>query len=151
MCSLPLLLFIGLKLVLLFVPVYPFAVCNLSFWEKIVCVCVPTLLYPIFKNSCNAIFISLFHIGAIPVEYGVVDLLFGWFNWSGKHSSDIWNIVPLCLMWTIWRERNRRTFEDVASSKDQVRVAFDSSLFEWSRARCLTSSTSVSHFITSLS
>lgn len=28
----------------------------------------------------------------------VRDLLFGWRNWFGKHSSDIWNVVPFCLM-----------------------------------------------------
>jgi hypothetical protein len=27
----------------------------------------------------------------------VADLFFGWWSWLGKHSSDIWNIVPLCL------------------------------------------------------
>ena len=25
--------------------------------------------------------------------------------WLGKHWSHIWNLVPLCLMWCIWRER----------------------------------------------
>ena len=36
----------------------------------------------------------------------VADTLFGWWNWFGKHSSSIWNLAPLCLMWCIWRERN---------------------------------------------
>ena len=40
----------------------------------------------------------------------IADLLFGWFNCFGKHSSSIWNLVPPCLMWTIWRERNSRIF-----------------------------------------
>ena len=31
----------------------------------------------------------------------VADILFGWWNWLGKHSSNIWNLVPLCLMWCI--------------------------------------------------
>lgn len=43
----------------------------------------------------------------------IIDLLFGWRNWLGKHNSDIWNLVPLCLMWYLWQERNRRTFEEV--------------------------------------
>ena len=43
----------------------------------------------------------------------VLDILFGWWNWLGKHSSEIWNLVSLCLMWCIWREHNRQTFEDV--------------------------------------
>ena len=42
----------------------------------------------------------------------VVDLLFCWYHWLWKHSSNIWDLVLGCLMWTIWTERNRRTFED---------------------------------------
>ena len=42
----------------------------------------------------------------------IENLLFGWHNCFGKHNSEVWNLVPLCLMWTVWRERNRRTFED---------------------------------------
>ena len=34
--------------------------------------------------------------------------------------SSIWNLVPLCLMWCLWRERNRQTFEDMESSGDQL-------------------------------
>ena len=48
----------------------------------------------------------------------VASLLFGWWNWPGKHSSNIWNMVPACLMWLIWRERNNRAFEDIARSID---------------------------------
>ena len=33
----------------------------------------------------------------------------------GKHSSDIWNLIPLCLIWCIWRELNSHTFEDAES------------------------------------
>ena len=32
----------------------------------------------------------------------VMGMLFGWRNWFGKHSSKVWNLVTLCLMWTIW-------------------------------------------------
>ena len=34
----------------------------------------------------------------------VADTLFGWWNWLGKHSSSIWNLAPLCIMWCLWRE-----------------------------------------------
>ena len=50
----------------------------------------------------------------------VKDLLFCWFHWLGKHSSDIWDLVPGCLMWTIWPERNRRAFEDEEKSVVQL-------------------------------
>ena len=61
----------------------------------------------------------------------VVDFLFGWHNSLGKFSSDIWNLVPLCLMWTIWRERNRRTFKDVSKTMQQILECFTAQLFEF--------------------
>ena len=81
----------------------------------------------------------------------VVDLLGGWWNMLGNHTSEIWNLVPLCLMWTLWRECNRRTFEDVEKSASQLLDCFASLLFEWSCAWGFTSSTTVLHFISSLS
>ena len=61
----------------------------------------------------------------------VVDLLFRWRNWFGKHESGVWNLVPLCLMWTIWKERNSQIFEDKANSMDQIKGAFVNALFDW--------------------
>ena len=60
----------------------------------------------------------------------VIDLLFGWWNWVGKHSSDIWNIVPvpLCLMWALLREWNPCTFEDMENSGIQLIAFFNSCL-----------------------
>jgi hypothetical protein len=31
----------------------------------------------------------------------VTDILFSWWNCFGKHSSGVWKLVPLCLMWTV--------------------------------------------------
>ena len=42
----------------------------------------------------------------------IVDLLFCWYHWLGKHNFDTWNLVPGCLTWTIWTERNWCSFED---------------------------------------
>ena len=80
----------------------------------------------------------------------VADTLFGWWNWPGKHLSSIWNLAPLCLMWCLWRERNRRTFEDMDSSDDQLLASFNGTLFDWSRAWRLTSSDFLPMFLSSL-
>ena len=37
----------------------------------------------------------------------VAGLLSCWHQWLRKHNSDIWNLVPGCLMWIVWLERNR--------------------------------------------
>ena len=49
------------------------------------------------------------------IPRSILDLLFGWWNWLGKHSSQVWNLVPLCILWCIWKERNWLTFEDLDS------------------------------------
>ena len=81
----------------------------------------------------------------------MLDFPFSWWNWLGKHSSYIWNLVSLCLMWCIWKERNRRTFEDLDRSKDQMLALFSSSLFDWARVWGLISSDSLPLFLSSLS
>ena len=80
----------------------------------------------------------------------VASTLFGWWNWLGRHLSNIWNLVPLCIMWCLWRERNRRTFEDMDSSDNQLLASISGSLFDWSRASGLTSSDSLPSFLSSL-
>ena len=80
----------------------------------------------------------------------IADLLFSWWNGLGRHSSDIWNIVPVCLMWTIWKERNQRTFEDVSILDRQILEGFILNLFDWSRVWGFSNSTSISDFISSL-
>ena len=79
----------------------------------------------------------------------VANFLFGWWNWLGKHSSIIWNLALMCLMWTIWRECNPWTFEDLDRSDDQLLAFFTGSLFDWSKAWGLTSSESISLFLSS--
>ena len=55
----------------------------------------------------------LFRSGIQWVLLGSVDgLLFCWSYWLGKHNSNIWNLIPGCLMWTTWTKRNRHSFED---------------------------------------
>ena len=81
----------------------------------------------------------------------IVDLLFGWYNSCGKHVSAVWNLVPLCLMWTVWRERNRRTFEDVELSTIKLIELFFGLLFDWAWVWGLTSMLSLADFVASLS
>ena len=59
----------------------------------------------------------------------VVDLLCGWWNIVGRHNSDIWNLVPPCVMWTLWH-----TFKEEIKSGNQVFECFVTTSFEWSWA-----------------
>jgi hypothetical protein len=81
----------------------------------------------------------------------VAELLFSWWNGLGRHSSDVWNLVPLCLMWIVWKKRNSRTFEDVSSTDIQLWDCFASNLFEWSKVSGSSTSLTVTAFISALS
>ena len=61
----------------------------------------------------------------------VVDLLFCWYHWLGKHSFDIWNLVQGCLMWIIWTEWNLHSFEDKGKTVVQLLDLCQWTLFEW--------------------
>lgn len=92
------------------------------------------------------VFLSLKSFGiswALPSK--VIDL-FGK-NWLEKYLSDIWNLIPLCLTWCLWREHNSLTFEDVESSDDQLLASFVRTLFEWSWVWGFLLGESVSMFI----
>ena len=78
------------------------------------------------------------------------DLLFSWQNLFGKHSSSIWNMVPACLLWTLWTELNRRIFEKCECSKSHLVESFSISLYQWSHVWGFTSSSSLVNFITEL-
>ncbi len=79
-----------------------------------------------------------------------MDLLFGWHNWFGKTSSGVCNLVPHCLMWTIWQEQNSLTFEDVENPVGKLLEIFIGSLFDWSFVSGFTSSHSLGDFLESL-
>jgi hypothetical protein len=81
----------------------------------------------------------------IPAK--VIDLLFGWHNWFGKHFSGVLNLVSLCLMWTLWQERNRRIFEDLEKSLIHIKEQFSGLLYDCSKTWGFTEASSLPDFI----
>ena len=41
-----------------------------------------------------------------------------------EKDAKLWRAVPLCLIWAIWKERNRVVFEDEAFSKTRLKSCF---------------------------
>ena len=90
------------------------------------------LLYCKFANALWSEVFLMFGIQWVMPRM-VVSLLCAWENYLGIHSSSIWNMVPACLMWLIWRKRNTCTFEDVEKSIDLLKSLLVGTLFGWSR------------------
>ena len=68
----------------------------------------------------------------------------------GKHKSLVWNLVPLCLMWTVWRKRNSRIFEDAKHLRTTLSELFFGLLFDWAQVWGFTSAVSLADFVVSL-
>ncbi len=51
-----------------------------------------------------------------------------------KDHNTIWNVIPGCLMWMIWREQNQRAFEDIERHAVDLKLIFIRTLMEWMAA-----------------
>jgi hypothetical protein len=65
---------------------------------------------------------------------GVVDLLHCWWSVGRPRSDVVWKMVPLCIMWCLWVERNGRFFEDSERSPEDLLHFFFNTLFTWAAA-----------------
>ena len=81
----------------------------------------------------------------------VSSFFFIWRNKFGKHLSTIWNIVPTCLMWLIWQERNTRIFEDNERTLDHLKSLLFGTLFNCARIWGCMNCISLSEFLVSIS
>ena len=62
----------------------------------------------------------------------VVGLLACWKGSFGRHRNGyIWFMVPHCLLWCLWRERNTRCFEDKERSISDLNLFFFRTLMDW--------------------
>ena len=62
----------------------------------------------------------------------IVGLFACWQGRFGHHSNgDIWMVVPHCLLWCIWKERNSRCFEDIKHSMPDIKLLFFRTLLGW--------------------
>jgi len=57
--------------------------------------------------------------------------LFGCWWTSGRPSAAIWKMVPTCLLWCVWNERNNRCFEDLERSLEDILASFFHTLYLW--------------------
>jgi hypothetical protein len=80
----------------------------------------------------------------------IMDLLYEWYNCFGKQDSEIWNLVPLCLFWIVWRERNHRTFDNIELTTSKLVEFFFGLLFDWAQVGRLTPLNSLTDFVLSL-
>ena len=65
------------------------------------------------------------------LAYSIKDLLVCWRDgFKGHQITNMWNTIPLCLVWCIWNEHNSRSFEGIESLL-HLKFIFHRSLLDW--------------------
>jgi hypothetical protein len=63
---------------------------------------------------CSALFS---HFGMSKVmPRRVIDLFACWWSSKKLRSAAVWKMVPTCLLWCLWREKNNKSFEGLGRS-----------------------------------
>lgn len=96
------------------------------------------------------IFISLRGISwAMPGR--INDVLNCW-NKEGNLTSykERWRIVPACIWWTIWEERNQRCFEDKSSNIQKIKMKCLALFYFWCKGKLLEDHESIFDVLDSL-
>jgi hypothetical protein len=76
----------------------------------------------------------------------IIDLFACWWTSGRPRSVAIWKMVPTCLLWCVWKERNNRCFEDLERSLDDFFFFFHT-LYLWMVAFVSPLSLSFSNFL----
>jgi hypothetical protein len=75
----------------------------------------------------------------------IYDLLHCWRRKGPAYV--VWNAIPSCLMWLLWRERNQRAFKDAERHSADLKLILIRTLMEWTAAVSSRSFPSVFAFI----
>ena len=51
----------------------------------------------------------------------------------GKKRKKIWNFIPLCIFWTVWKERNRLAFRGGVLNIQKLKNSFVCNLWNWAK------------------
>ena len=51
----------------------------------------------------------------------------------GKKRKKIWEAIPLCIFWTVWKERNRIAFREGVLNVQKLENIFVCNLWSWAK------------------
>lgn len=78
--------------------------------------------------------LSLFEVHRV-MPSSFKELLASWMGKFSRHKfSVIWSMIPYCIMWSLWQERNAQTFEGSKRLFQDLKFSLLQALFKWKNA-----------------
>ena len=79
----------------------------------------------------------------------VIQMLLSWQGAPvGKKRKNIWIAAPVCLLWTVWHNRNMLVFENRATSDQRTKFIFLSKLWTLTNTHSVNKTNSLVNFLT---
>ena len=64
----------------------------------------------------------------------VKEAIYSWKgSFVGKKRKMLWNSIPLCIFWIVWKERNQIAFKDGLIAVQRLKYSFVYNLWSWNR------------------
>jgi hypothetical protein len=85
--------------------------------------------------ACSLWYAIFSHFSLSWVMPSKVEGLFAcWWSGGWSRSSVVRKMVPLCIVWCLWLERNERCFKDFERSLEELTTFFFYMLYTWTTA-----------------
>ena len=65
----------------------------------------------------------------------------------GKRRKKAWQMAPLCIFWSVWKERNRLAFGNEDLSLQRLKYSFVCNLWSWVKGSLVESHSSLVSFV----
>ena len=109
------------------------------------------LLHCLIARVLGSMVFTLFGVSWVMPK-DVFELTASWPGKFRKHRNGvIWNLVPHCLMWGIWRERNAQIFEGTERAIHELKMTFLQTFLGWTNASSVSFFTSLTDLLDSCS
>ena len=90
---------------------------------------------------------SLFGVNWV-LPFSVKDTLLSWYvSFKDNNHRKVWRAAPLCLFWTVWKERNRIVFDNGALSSQRLKNSFVCNLLSWANSSIVVGPLSLFNFV----
>ena len=90
---------------------------------------------------------SLFGVNWV-LPFTVRDTLLSWYvSFKDKKHRNVWWAIPLCLFWTVWKERNRIVFDNEALSTQRLKNSFVCNILSWAKSSIVVGPLTLFNFV----